>query len=117
MREEVNGENVEVSKEAIATLAAQAACKVDGVIGCQQKTVDSITSRVKREFVHSGVKLEKEDDSYRLSIYLRVRYGVNIPTLAREVRAKVKEYVEGLTKEEVKEIEIIIEDIETTAAS
>lgn len=116
MREEVNGENVEVSREAIAALAAQAACEVDGVMGCQLKTVDSITSRVKREFVHQGVKLEKEDDSYRLSVYLRVRYGVNLPTLAQEVRRKVKEYVEGLTQEEVKEVEVVIEDIEAATA-
>jgi uncharacterized alkaline shock family protein YloU len=111
MREEIDGENVEVSREAVAALAAQAACKVDGVVACQLKTVDSITSKVKREFVHKGVKLEKDDDSYRLSVYLRVRYGVNLPSLAREVRKKVKEYVEGLTQEEVKEVEVVIEDI------
>jgi uncharacterized alkaline shock family protein YloU len=111
MREEMNGENIEVSREAVAALAAQAACKVDGVVACQLKTVDSITSRVKREFVHKGVKLEKDDDSYRLSVYLHVRYGVNLPSLAREVRKKVKEYVEGLTQEEVKEVEVVIEDI------
>jgi uncharacterized alkaline shock family protein YloU len=116
VREEANGENVEVSREAIATLAAQAACKVEGVIACQLKTVESITSRVKREFVHQGVKLEKEDDSYRLSLYLHVRYGVNLPTLAQEVRRKVKEYVEGLTQEEVKEVEVVIEDIEAVTA-
>jgi uncharacterized alkaline shock family protein YloU len=116
VREEVNGENVEVSREAIATLAAQAACRVEGVVTCQLKTVDSITSRVKREFVHQGVKLEKDDDSYRLSVYLRVRYGVNLPTLAQEVRSKVKEYVEGLTQEEVKEVEVVIEDIEASTA-
>jgi len=116
VRDEVNGENVEVSREAIAALAAQAACKVDGVVNCQLKAVDSITSLVKREFVHSGVKLEKDDDSYMLSVYLHVRYGVNLPTLAQEVRSKVKEYVEGLTQEEVKEVEVVIEDIEASSA-
>lgn len=112
MRDEENGEKIEVSREAVAALAAQAACEVDGVLSCQQKAVDSITSRVKREFVHKGVKLEKDDDSYRLSVYLRVRYGVNLPSLAAEVRKKIKEYVQGLTREEVKEVEVVIEDID-----
>lgn len=115
MKEEIKGEGVEVSREAIATLAAQAAAGVAGVVTCQQKTVETLTSRVKRAFVHKGVKVEREDGSYRLSVYLRVSYGVNIPSLAQEVAKKVKDYVEGLTEVTVDEVEVVIEDIEAPA--
>jgi len=109
---ESRSEGIEVSREAIATLAAQAAAGVEGVVACYRKTVESITSRVKREFVHKGVKVEREDASCRLTMYLKVEYGVNLPSLAREVRRRVKEYVEGLTDIQVEEVEVVIEDIE-----
>lgn len=112
MKEDAKSEAVEVSREAIATLAAQAASEVDGVEGCRQKIVDTITSRVKREYVHKGVKVEGGDAPYRLVLYLRVRYGVHLPSLAEEVRKKVKEYVEGLTEVGVEEVEIVIDDVE-----
>lgn len=112
---ESRGEGIEVSREAIATLAAQAAGGVEGVVACYRKPVESITSRVKREFVHKGVKVEREDGSCRLTIYLKVEYGVNLPSLAREVKSKVKEYVEGITDILVEDVEVVIEDIEPPA--
>lgn len=110
--EEGRGEVIEVSRETIATLAAQAASDVEGVFVSQQKAVDSLTSRMKREFVHKGVKVEEADGSYSLSLGLRVSFGSDLPSLAREVRDKVRGYVEGLTGVQVEEIEIIIEDVE-----
>lgn len=108
----MRSEGVEVSREAIATLAAQAACEVPGVVACYRSPVESLASRVKREFVHKGIKVEGSDGAYRLSVHLKVEYGVNLPSLAREVRKKVKEYVEGLTDVRVEEVEVVIEDIE-----
>ncbi|MDY6795628.1 MAG: Asp23/Gls24 family envelope stress response protein [Actinomycetota bacterium] len=112
MNDDAREEVVEVSREAIAALAAQAAGGVEGVAACQLKGVDSIASRVKREFIHQGVKVERNDDSYALSVYLRVIYGVDLPRLTQEVRKKVKDYVEGLTQVKVEEIEVVIEDVE-----
>ncbi len=112
---ETRGEGVEVSREAIAALAAQAACEIPGVVACHQSPVESIASRVKREFLHRGIKVERSDGAYRLSVHLRVEYGVNLPSLAREVRRKVKEYVEGLTDVRVEEVDVVIEDIEPPA--
>lgn len=116
MRDEAKGEGVEVSREAIATLAAQAACEVEGVVACQRKPAESIASRVKREFVHKGVKVEREEASCRLSVYLKVGYGVELPSLAQEVRKKVKEYVEGVTEVAVEDVEVVIEDVEPPAS-
>lgn len=103
---------MEVSKEAIATLAAQAAGSVPGVASCQQKAVESIASKVKREYTHKGVKVERDDGGYRLSVYLKVCYGTNLRSLAEEVAGKVKEYVEGVTEVAVDEVEVVIEDVE-----
>ncbi len=115
MKEDARGESIEVSNEAIAALAAQAAGEVEGATVLAQKTPGGLTSRVKREFVHKGVKVSREDGTCRLSVYLKVDYGANIPTIAAEVRKKVREYVEGLTEKAVDEVDIIIEDVEPPA--
>jgi uncharacterized alkaline shock family protein YloU len=112
MKEESRSEGMEVSNEAIAALAAQAVSEIEGVAVYQHKAPGSITSRVKREFMHKGVKVSREDDSCRLGLYLKVDYGARIPTLAREVRKKVKSYVEGLTEIKVEDVEVTIEDVE-----
>jgi len=112
MKEDVRSENVEVSSEAIAALASQAAGDIEGVTVIQQRPVESFTSRVKREFVHMGIKVDREDEACRLSVYIKVDYGRSIPALAEETRNKVKEYVEGLTDINVGEVEIVVEDIE-----
>ncbi|RJP33057.1 MAG: Asp23/Gls24 family envelope stress response protein [Actinobacteria bacterium] len=115
MKEDARGEGVEVSNEAIAALAAQAAGDIEGVTVIQQKPVELLTSRVKREFVHMGVKVSREEDACRMSLYLKIDYGMSIPALAQEVRNKVKEYVEGLTDIKVEDIEIVVEDVEPPA--
>ncbi|MFW6113337.1 MAG: Asp23/Gls24 family envelope stress response protein [Actinomycetota bacterium] len=111
MKEKNRDEIVEVSRETVAALAAQAASGIEGAEYCQLKGVDSITSRVKREFVHEGVKVEMNDESCTLSLYLCVAYGADLPRLAGEVGKKVKDYVEGLTRVTVEEVEVVIEDV------
>ena len=112
MKEDLRSESVEVSNEAIAALAAQAANEVEGATVYHQKSSGGLTSRVKREFLQKGIKVNREAGTCRLEVHLKVDYGTNIPDLAVEVKRKVKEYVEGLTEIAVEDIEIVIEDIE-----
>ena len=112
MKEDFKSERVDVSSEAVAALAAQAASGIEGVTLIQQGPVEIFASRVKREFLHKGVKVSREEEACRLILYFKVDYGTNIPVLAQEVDKKVKEYVEGLTEITVEDIEIVIEDIE-----
>lgn len=111
MKEESKGE-VDISREAIAALAAEAAAEVEGVQTCQQKAVDTLASRVKREFVHRGVKVDKDDSTCRLTLYLKAPCGAHLPSLAKEVRGRVKEYVEGVTGLEVEQVDIVIEELD-----
>jgi uncharacterized alkaline shock family protein YloU len=103
---------IEMSKEALADLAAQASLEVKGVTACQQNPVEIITSRVKREFTHHGVMVEEEDGSYNLRVHLSVAFGEKIPRIAKEVRERVREYVEATAGVKVNRVEVVIEDID-----
>jgi uncharacterized alkaline shock family protein YloU len=112
VKEDLRSENVEVSSEAIAALAAQAANEVEGAKVLHPKSSGGLTSRVKREFFQKGIKVIREAETCRLEVHLKVDYGANIPGLAVELKRKVKEYVEGLTDITVEGVEVVIEDIE-----
>ena len=75
-------EKIELSREALADLASQAAQEVSGVACCLQNSVDTLTSRIKREFLHHGVKVEEEDGAYRFEIHIAVYFGDSIPRIA-----------------------------------
>lgn len=105
-------ERIELSKEALADLASQAAQGVSGVAGCLQNPVDTLTSRIKREFIHHGVKVEEDNGAYRFELHISVCFGDSIPRVASDLRARVKEYVEATAGVEVAGVEVIVEDVE-----
>lgn len=105
-------ERIDLSKEALADLASQAAQEVSGVTGCMQNSVDTLTSRIKREFLRHGVKVEEEEGAYRFKIHIAVCFGESIPRIAAEVQARVKEYVEATAGVSVAGVEVTVEDID-----
>ncbi len=105
-------EKIELSREALADLACQAAEGVSGVVGCPQGPVETLASRIKREFLHHGVKVEGEDGSYRFEVHIAVRFGESIPRIAGELQARVKEYVEATAGVEVAGVEVVVDDVE-----
>ncbi len=115
MKEEIRSEAVEVSREAVAALVIQAVDGVKGAVLSQQKPVVSIASLVKRGSPQKGVKVSREEEAFNVSVYLKVDYGMHMPSLAQELAGKIKEYVEGLTDVSIAEVEIVIEDIEPPA--
>ncbi len=105
-------ERIELSKEALADLASQAAQEVSGVKGCLQNPVDTLTSRIKREFLRHGVKVEEEGGAYRFKIHISVCFGESIPRIASEIQARVKEYIEATAGVSVAGVEVTVEDID-----
>ncbi len=107
------GERVAVSRDVLAGLAWQAASEVEGVVGSQQPAMESITSRVKREFMQRGVRIsEEKDGSLVIDLHLRVRYGSRLPDLSQAVKKKVRDFLGAMADTQVLRVEVTIEDIE-----
>ncbi len=112
---DLNGKSdrVAVSREVLADLACQAASEIEGVVGCQQPAMESITSRVKREFMQRGVRIiEEKDGALMMDLHLKVRYGASLPELSQAVKKKVQEFLGAMADTAVTRVEITIEDIE-----
>lgn len=107
------GDRVAVSRDVLADLACQAASEVDGVVGCQQPGMESITSRVKREFMQRGVHItEEKDGGLVMDLHLKVRYGAQLPEISEAVKKRVREFLGAMADTQVARVEITIEDIE-----
>ncbi len=107
------GDRVAVSREVLADLACQAASEVEGVVACQRPAMESITSRVKREFMQHGVRIsEEKDGSLVMDLHLKVRYGSRLPDLSQDVKRKVRDFLGAMADTQVSRVEITIEDIE-----
>lgn len=107
------GGHVAVSREVLADLACQAASEAEGVAACQQPARESITSRVRRDFMQRGIRIsEEKDGSLIMELHLKVRYGSQLPELSQAVKKKVRDFLGAMAGTEVSRVEIIIEDIE-----
>lgn len=68
-------------------------------------------NRLFRRGAAEGVRIEIEDNSVTIDLYLELALGVNIRDVSRKVQAEVARAVKDMVGMEVKQINIFIEDI------
>lgn len=105
-------ERIELSRDALADLASQAALGVSGVVECLQSPVEALASRIKREFIRHGVKVEEEGGGYRFTVHVSVRFGESIPRIASEIDRRLREYMEAAAGIRVAGVEVVVEGVE-----
>lgn len=68
---------------------------------------------LRRDPILHGIRLDKVDDSYSISIKVNVYYGVNIPQLSYDIQTSIKN---ALSDEDIllKSINISVEGIDKT---
>ncbi|MFN3698814.1 MAG: Asp23/Gls24 family envelope stress response protein [Dictyoglomus sp.] len=98
---------VEISPNAIATLASIATLQSYGVIGmAASNIVDGISELLKLEEVNKGVHVEITEEGIKIDLYIIVAYGVRIPEVAHNVMERIKWNLERTTGLNVKEINV-----------
>ncbi|MCS7202082.1 MAG: Asp23/Gls24 family envelope stress response protein [Dictyoglomus sp.] len=100
---------VEISENAIATLASLSALQSYGVIGMAARNIaDGISELLHREELGRGVQVRIAEDGLIIELYIIVAYGVRIPEVAHNVMERVKWNLEKTTGLTVKEINVNI---------
>jgi uncharacterized alkaline shock family protein YloU len=91
-----------ISSDIVASYAADAAREVPGV----RRLVESHQPR------HRGVRVS-DDDGGRvgLELHLEVEWGAAIPEVAREVQARVREYLGRMADLEPTAVDVVVEEI------
>ncbi|MDD7735602.1 MAG: Asp23/Gls24 family envelope stress response protein [Bacilli bacterium] len=83
---------INITSDAIAQVAGNAASQCYGVVGMAQKKSirNEINELLKNDSFNKGVFVNKRKDSIEVDLYIVVGYGLRITEIASEVQKKVK---------------------------
>ncbi|MDD2591375.1 MAG: Asp23/Gls24 family envelope stress response protein [Erysipelotrichaceae bacterium] len=84
--------NINISEDAIATLAGGIVAECYGVVGMasQKLLKDGLAELLKRENYSKGIIVRKIDEKYELDLFIVISFGVKISEVVTEVQKKVK---------------------------
>ena len=102
---------IEISPEAIASIAAHSAIRSYGVVGMAAKNVmDGIAATVTGD-PHKGIDVHIANDAIKIDLYVIVEYGTRISSVARSVANTVKFNVERATSLHVLEVNVYVQGL------
>lgn len=104
-----------IAPAVLITMARLTCLQVPGVAA--MAPVPGGVNRLFRRGAGEGVRLEIEDQSVAIDLYLIVANGVNVREVSRSVQALVARAIEDMTGMPVARVDIHIEDIDFTASS
>src|SRR5881409_1376952 len=103
---------VRVANEVIASIAAMAACEVEGVAGMDEAAARHFGDWVRRQTAHRGVRVQVEADrSIHLEIFITVNSDAKLAEVANAVQANVVEATERMLGLEVGEVNVFVSSI------
>lgn len=100
IRTEENG-SVNISEDVVAAIAVGAVKEVEGVGGMASNLGNNVTDLVSKKSQIKGVKLDMNEEAISVDLYIIVRYGYEIMSVAEKVQQGVKNSLEALTGIEV----------------
>lgn len=105
--------NINVSVEAIASLAGAAATECYGVIGmASQKVVkDGFATLLKKENYSKGIVVRETEEGVELDLYIVIAYGMKISEVVLEVQKRVKYMLERTLDLEFKSVNIYVQAV------
>jgi uncharacterized alkaline shock family protein YloU len=104
---------VRVANEVIASIAALAACEVDGVKGMDEAAARHFGDWVRRQGgAHRGVRVHIESDrSIHLEVFITVDSEAKLAEVAASAQANVVEATERMLGLEVGEVNVFVSSV------
>jgi uncharacterized alkaline shock family protein YloU len=103
---------VRVANEVVASIAALAACEVEGVSGMDEASARHFGDWVRRQTAHRGVRVQVEADrSIHLEVFITVDSEAQLADVASSVQANVVEATERMLGLEVGEVNVFVSSV------
>ena len=103
--------DIQISKQAIATIAFQAVQTTYGVVGLASKNIaDEVAHAIVKDPTH-GIDVEYKDRVINIDIYIIIEYGTRIKSVAASVANTVRYQVEKSLGVPVNEINIHVQGL------
>ena len=103
---------VRVANEVIASIAAMAACEIEGVAGMDDNNARHFGDFVRRHTAHRGVRVHiDEERAIHLELFLTVSADAPMADVAGNVQANVVEAVERMLGLDVAEVNVFVSSV------
>lgn len=106
---------VQIHHNVIATIARMAVTKVAGVVEMSGGLVDGLAGMIGKKGADRGIRVDVQDNSVVIEVFVVVEYGVRIPHVAWEIQNEVRQAVEQMTGKAVKSVQVNIESVKFPA--
>lgn len=101
-----------IAPNVLVTIAKLTALSIPGVVRMSPAWTDSMGRLLRRRAPGQGVRIEVEDDTVSVDLYIVVEQGVNMPKLSQDIQAEVSRAIHDMVGMDVKEVNIHIQDVE-----
>jgi len=103
--------DIQISKQAIATITFQAVQRSYGVVGLAAKNIaDELANAIVKDPTH-GIDVEYKNNKINIDIYIIIEYGTRIKSVAASVANTVRYKVESSLGLPVNEINIHVQGL------
>ncbi len=105
--------NINISIEAIASLAGGVVSECYGVVGMASQKIlkDGLAELLKKENYSRGVVVRQNDGKLELDLYIIVSHGVKISEVVHEVQKKVKYMLEKSLELDFNVINVFVQGV------
>ncbi|MDF2948697.1 MAG: hypothetical protein K0R07_715 [Sedimentibacter sp.] len=102
---------VKISDDVVIIIAGIATGGVKGVSTARTGVADGISNLFSKNNYSKGIKVEINENTVVLSIFINVEYGYKISDVAKEVQAAVKKEIETMTDMQVAAVNVHVLNI------
>ncbi|PEJ57002.1 MULTISPECIES: Asp23/Gls24 family envelope stress response protein [unclassified Bacillus (in: firmicutes)] len=97
---------VEIAPEVIEVIAGIAAAEVDGVSSMRGNLASGISEIIGKKYHGKGVRVDLSDDRITIDVYILVKFGKSIPTVAGNVQDNIRQALLTMTGLELSEVNV-----------
>lgn len=112
-----NTGEVKIADDVVASIAALAACEVDGVSDMAGNIGNKLMHTVGMKSSGKGVRVDVAEGMVRVDLAVMMKYGYNIMETSKKVQDKVKAAIENMTGLTVTDVNIRVASVNTEGRS
>ena len=106
-----NNYGLEINNEVVTKMASVAVLEIEGVAGLVAKPID-----IKGVFAKSNtaraIKVIKTAETTELDIYISIKHGCDVRSVAEKVQTNVKSKLQNMTGNAIEKVNVYIADVD-----
>ncbi len=103
--------SIKIADEVVSIITGLAATEIEGVAGMSGGIAGGIADMLGRKNLSKGVKVDVDEESASVDVYVIIEYGKAIPDVAWQIQDNVKQAIEGMTGLSVKAVNVHVQGV------